>query len=86
MKGVLATVLGATYALALMTSAASAEIACNREGDCWHVREHDHFRPEHGVVIHPDDWKWAEHEHQRYRWREHEGRGYWHEGRWIEIR
>ena len=86
MKGVLATVLGATYALALMASTASAEIVCNREGDCWHVREYNHFRPEHGVTVHPDDWRWAEHEHQRYRWREHEGRGYWREGRWIEIR
>jgi len=85
MKGVLATILGATCALTLMPSTASAEIACNREGDCWHVRETHHFHPEHGVVIHPDDWRWAEHEHNRYRWHEHEGRGYWREGRWIEI-
>jgi hypothetical protein len=85
MKAVLATILGATCGLALMSSTASAEIACNREGDCWHVRETHHFQPEHGVVIHPDDWKWAEHEHDRYRWREHEGRGYWHEGHWVEI-
>ena len=85
MKAVLATVLGATCALTLMSSTASAEIACNREGDCWHVRETYYFHPEFGIVIHPDNWRWAEHEHDRYRWREHDGRGYWREGRWIEI-
>ena len=85
MKGVLATVLGAACALTLIPSPASAEIACNRQGDCWHVREVHHFRPEFGITIHPDNWRWAEREHERYRWREHEGRGYWREGRWIEI-
>jgi hypothetical protein len=85
MRGVFATVLGAACALALQSSSASAEIACNAQGDCWHVREVHHFRPEFGITIHPDSWRWAEHEHQKYRWREHEGRGYWREGRWIEI-
>ena len=85
MKGVLATVLGAACALALLPSAVSAEIVCNREGDCWHVKEVHHFRPEFGVIIHPDNWRWAEREHDKYRWREHEGRGYWRDGRWIEI-
>jgi len=32
------------------------------------------------VVIHEDDWKWKRHE--KYRWREHEGRGYWRGSRW----
>ena len=57
MKAILDTIFGATCALALLSSTASAEIACNREGDCWHVREIRHFHPEHGVVIHPDDWR-----------------------------
>jgi hypothetical protein len=86
MKGVLAALFGVTCALALLPSTASAEIVCNREGDCWHVRETHHFHPDFGLTIHPDNWRWAEHEHDRYRWREHEGRGYWREGRWIEIR
>ncbi|MGO9982832.1 MAG: hypothetical protein ACLPIX_01320 [Rhodomicrobium sp.] len=83
MKGIIAAIFGGV--LALNATAASAEIACNVEGDCWHVKEHRFYRPEHGVIIHPDSWRWAEHEHEKYRWREHEGRGYWHEGRWIEI-
>jgi hypothetical protein len=61
----------ATLSLVLMATSASAEVVCNREGDCWH-----------------DDWRWEEHERERYRWREHEGegRGYWRDGRWIELR
>jgi len=86
MKNLAKIVLGATCALGLTATAASAEIVCNREGDCWHVREHHEYRPEFGLIIHPDNWRWEEHEHKRYRWREHEGHGYWREGRWIEIR
>ncbi len=82
MKSVIAAIFGGI--LALNATAALAEIACNAEGDCWHVKDSHFFRPEHGVIIHPDSWKWAERD--KYRWREHEGRGYWHGGRWVEIR
>ncbi len=84
MKSLVAALLGG--ALALTATAASAEIACNSEGDCWHVKESHFYRSEHGVIVHPDDWRWADRDHDRYHWREHEGRGYWREGRWIEIR
>jgi len=86
MKRIITAALGAVSVLAITASIASAEIACNREGDCWHVKERHYFRSEHGVTIYPDNWRWAEHEHHRYRWREHEGRGYWRDGVWIEIR
>ncbi len=79
-------VLFAILTLVVMATSASAEVVCNREGDCWHVREHAWIRPEHGLVIHPENWKWEEHERERFRWREHEGRGYWREGRWFELR
>jgi hypothetical protein len=85
MKGIITAAVGAVSVLAMMTGNASADIACNRAGDCWHVRETHHFRPEHGITVHPDNWRWAEHERERYRWREHEGRGYWRDGVWIEI-
>jgi hypothetical protein len=32
---------------------------------------------------HPDNWRWGAGE--RFRWREHEGRGYWLGGRWTEF-
>jgi hypothetical protein len=70
---------------AMYASAANAEIVCNAENECWHVRGHHHYhyRPEWGVVVHPDDWRWGDADH--YRWREHEGRGYWHNGVWIRF-
>ncbi len=81
MKSLTNAILGAACALALTATAASAEIVCNREGDCWHVKMRHPYKNEWGIVVHPDSWKWAEHE--RFKWREHEGRGYWHNGVWI---
>ncbi len=75
--------LGAS-ALALTATAASAEIVCNDEGDCWHVRQRTEYRPEFKLHVHPDSWKWSDHDH--YKWREHEGHGYWHNGNWLEIK
>jgi hypothetical protein len=70
-------------ALTLTAQAASARIVCNSDGDCWHVQGDYEFKPEFGVVIHPDDWKWKEGEH--FRWHEHEGRGYWKGSEWKEF-
>ena len=58
-------------ALALTATTASAEIVCNGQGECWHAREHAVYKPEFGVRVHPNDWKWKENEH--YKFREHEG-------------
>ncbi len=69
--------------LALTATSASAEIACNGEGECWHVKDRIEYKPEFGVRVHPDDWKWKENDH--YKWREHEGRGYWHSGIWVDV-
>lgn len=67
--------------LALVSTGASARVVCNEDGDCWHVRENYDYQPGFKLTIHPDDWRWKEHEN--YRWREHEGRGYWRGGAWI---
>jgi len=81
MRALTKTVLVATGALALTTTSASAEIVCNDEGDCWHVKGKMEYRPEFKLHVHPDNWRWGEKEH--YKWREHEGRGYWRGGVWI---
>ncbi|MFZ1108265.1 MAG: hypothetical protein WAN43_07965 [Rhodomicrobium sp.] len=86
MRVLASAILGAVSILALTASTASAEIVCNRVGECWHVRDHGWIRSEHGLIVHPDNWRWADHERERYRWREHEGRGYWREGHWVEVR
>ena len=81
LQGAVAAILSAA-ALAATTSVASAEIVCNRDGDCWHVHEHYDFRPSFGLTIHGDDWRWHDGD-DHYRWREHDGRGYWRSGVWI---
>ena len=84
MRSVAKLALVAAGALALAATSASAEIACNSEGECWHIKgKADFYKREHGVHIYADDWKWGEKEH--YKWREHEGRGYWKRGVWIGI-
>ena len=77
-----AAVMGAAT-LAVTSVPASADVVCNRRGDCWHVRDHYDYRPEFGLVVHPDDWRWGHRDH--YRWREHEGRGYWRNGLWVQF-
>ena len=86
MKSLATTILLASGALALTAATASAEIACNDEGECWHIKgKADFYKPEHGIHIHPDSWKWGEKEH--FKWREHEGEGhgYWKSGVWIKL-
>jgi len=84
MKPLTKAVLVATGALTFAATSASAAIVCNNEGECWHVRGRAEFiKPEHGLHIYPDHWKWGEKEH--FKWREHEGRGYWKGGIWIAL-
>jgi len=77
-KSVLAATVGVT-ALACSAFSASAYVACSGKV-CWHVKDRHEYPAHARVVIHEDDWKWKRHE--KYRWREHEGRGYWRGSRW----
>ena len=79
----LASILAAVGAVALAASTASAAIVCNGEGDCWHTKGDVAYKPELRLHVHPDSWKFADKDH--YRWHEHEGRGYWKSGVWINI-
>lgn len=77
-----AALLGVT-ALTGAATAASAAVVCNGEGACWHVRHPYAYRPEFGVVVHPNNWRWGPGDH--YAWREHSGRGYWRGGVWVPF-
>ena len=70
-------------ALAFSTGSAAAHIVCNDDGDCWHVADTYTYPTGFGIAVHDDSWKWDN--DQRYRWREHEGRGYWHSGLWVTF-
>lgn len=85
MKVLSITILAAASALAVSAAPAFADVACNDEGDCWHVKEQHNYKPEFKIQVHPEDWKWEEAEEKRHRWREHDGRGYWRNGLWIEF-
>jgi hypothetical protein len=79
------TALGAMIgagALAVTATSASAYVACNRHGDCWHTNDHV-FAPHFGVTVHDNNWRWRGRDH--YRWREHRGHGYWRSGVWINL-
>ena len=53
------------------------------DGDCWHTQTDYEYRPEMGLTVHPEDWKWKEGEH--HQWREHAGKGYWKDNAWKEF-
>ena len=84
MKKFAIALAGTLAVFAFSATTASAAIVCNEIGDCWHAKEKYDYKPEFGVRVYPDEWKWADNDHDKYRWREHEGRGYWNpKGVWI---
>jgi hypothetical protein len=72
--------------LAASTHSASAYVACNREGDCWHTESRVRA-PGVTFSYHNDDWYF----HQRWdnadrHFRDyHTGRGYYRNGIWITL-
>ena len=79
-KSLLGSLIGAGV-LALSAATASAAVVCSGNV-CWHTHETYEYPAESRVIVHPDNWRWGPSE--RYTWREHEGRGYWRDDRWIE--
>ena len=84
MKSVAAALIAAG-GLAMTATSASAYVACNGEGQCWHVHRGGSYsyHPEWGVTVHPNSWRWGDHD--RYQWHEHSGRGYWRNGAWVRF-
>ena len=82
-------VLGAVASAAMlagMAGSASAYIACNHDGDCWHTEGH-YAAPGVRYDYHPDDWYFHHHwDGDRNHYRDyHEGRGYYRSGVWIGL-
>jgi hypothetical protein len=78
-KVLLGTAIGSA-ALAVSAMTASADIACNGN-TCWHVKDHFAYPRESRIVVHRDTWKPGPH----ITIREHEGRGYWRGGSWVDF-
>ena len=80
----LALLLGAG-ALIATSGTASAYVACNASGECWHTDARVHYDRGLGIVIHPDDW-YFHHDMDRDHWRgAHAGRGYYKNGVWLSF-
>jgi hypothetical protein len=70
-------------ALAATSTAASADVACNRWGECWTVRDHyTNYPAELGVVFHDDAWRAAHHRHYHWRADRDDDHGYYSHGAW----
>lgn len=77
-RSVLGAALGAGVLAASMASA-SAAIVCSGNV-CWHTHERYEYPSSSRVIIHEDDWRPG----PGITFREHEGRGYWRDDRWVE--
>jgi hypothetical protein len=74
-------------ALALSATSASADVACNRYGECWRVAERYTTYPARlGVTFHDDAWR-DQNRHGKYRWRKdrHDDHGYYSRGHWNRF-
>ena len=80
LKLVAMSALGAGALLASVASA-SAGIACAGPV-CWHVADRYEYPADAKIVIHEDDWKPGP--DARVTFREHTGRGYWRDEKWVE--
>lgn len=89
MSKALFTAAGALFVsagtLPVSTTPSEAAVVCNRDGDCWRVRGRPAYRPDFGLRVYGDNWRWRRGEN--YRWRNSgRGHGYYRDGAWITIR
>jgi hypothetical protein len=80
-----AATAAAILGLAVSATGASAYVACNREGDCWHTEKRVAV-PGVTFTYHPDDWYFHQHWDAGHHFRDyHEGRGYYRNGIWVTL-
>jgi hypothetical protein len=87
MKKIITAAAAALLSLSFVAAtagSASAYVACNGAGECWHT-DNRHYDRGLGIQLHPDDYyfhrSW-DHDH----WRDyHGGRGYYRNGVWITF-
>jgi hypothetical protein len=86
MKKTLVAGVGALVAagagLTVATSA-SADVACNRFGECWHVHARIDYPADVGITFYDDSWKFPD---THYVWRkDRDDHGYWWHGHWRHF-
>jgi len=76
----MACAFGAGLSLAV-SSPASAYVACNNSGDCWHTEDHVTF-PGVSLSFHDDAWRDQHREDKEMRWHDVDNDHDWHHGYW----
>ncbi len=72
--------------LALSTTPASAHVACNRFGECWHTSNRYTTYPANlGVVFHDDAWRASHMKHRHWRDDPKDDKGYYSHGHWRSF-
>jgi hypothetical protein len=68
----------------LTATSASADVVCNRAGECWHTGDQYNYPVGVGIRFHSDDW--GRRHHRDYHWRrDRDERGYYRDGLWIRF-
>jgi hypothetical protein len=81
-QGALAAAL-AVGALGVTATTASADVACNRYGECWHVRDHyTNYPVGLGITFHEEGWRGDNTRHWRWRHDRDDDHGYYSRGVW----
>lgn len=68
-------------AIALWSGPATAYVACNRAGDCWHTDNRVHF-PHVRLAFHSDKWWDRRKSDSHYHWHDADNDHDWHHGYW----
>jgi hypothetical protein len=88
-KTLLLGVVAGAGAVMALAAPASAYVACNRDGDCWHTESRYRHTPGVRFDYHPDDYyfhqRWDGDQRRHWRQENHEGRGYYRGGVWITL-
>ena len=77
----------ASGALAASATPASADVACNRYGECWTVHQRYTTYPKNlAVRFYDDAWR-ASHQNHRYHWRadRDDDHGYYSHNQWRQF-
>jgi hypothetical protein len=83
-------VILAAGAMAAVISVASAEVVCNRDGECWHTAQKyavTIYPPEIGVQIYDNDWRKSHETDTKYKWMKDrdDDHGYYRNGEWHAV-
>ena len=84
--GALAAILAAGT-IAVTATIASADVACNSSGECWHTGSRygaTSYPPELGIQFYGDDWRKAHEKDTHYHWMKDrsDDHGYYSHGEW----